>query len=59
MTPGKARRQAPALPAAGAAGYSWCGKEQRCERPWELAAARGFSRSAEAFRAYCAASPAH
>ncbi|HSO79135.1 MAG TPA: hypothetical protein VLQ88_03020, partial [Chromatiaceae bacterium] len=30
-------------------------REQRCVRPWELAQARGFPVTEEAFRAYCAA----
>ncbi len=38
----------------GSAGYSWCAREQRCARPWELAQARGFPVTDEAFRAYCA-----
>ena len=39
----------------GSAGYSWCARERRCVRPWELAQARGFPVTEEAFRAYCAA----
>ncbi len=39
----------------GSAGYTWCAREQRCVRPWELAQARGFPVTEEAFRAYCAA----
>lgn len=38
----------------GSAGYSWCAREQRCVRPWELAQTRGFPVTEEAFRAYCA-----
>lgn len=37
----------------GAAGYTWCGREAACVRSWELAAARGFESSAEAFQRYC------
>ena len=39
----------------GSAGYTWCARERRCVRPWELAQARGFPVTEEAFRAYCAA----
>jgi len=35
------------------AGYSWCAKENRCVRPWELAKEKGFDSTEEAFRAYC------
>jgi putative lipoprotein len=35
------------------AGYSWCEREARCLRPWELAKEKGFASSEEAFRAYC------
>jgi len=35
------------------AGYSWCAKEDRCVRPWELAKEKGFASTEEAFRAYC------
>lgn len=37
----------------GSAGYSWCAREQRCVRSWELARERGFPATAEAFRDYC------
>ena len=45
----------------GSAGYQWCERSQRCERPWELAQAQGLANTAEAIDAYCAkpASPAH
>jgi hypothetical protein len=39
----------------GSAGYSWCPRTQRCERPWELAAAAGFESSPAAFAKYCEA----
>lgn len=44
----------------GSAGYQWCERSQRCERPWELAQAQGLANTAEAITAYCAspASPA-
>ena len=35
------------------AGYRWCEKTGRCERPWELARAEGFENSLEAFERYC------
>lgn len=37
----------------GSAGYSWCAREQRCVRSWELARERGFAATAEGFRDYC------
>jgi putative lipoprotein len=39
----------------GSAGYSWCAKEGKCVRPWELAKEKGFASTEEAFRAYCSA----
>ena len=36
------------------AGYSWCAREAKCVRPWELAKEKGFASTEEAFRAYCA-----
>jgi putative lipoprotein len=41
----------------GSAGYSWCEKEGRCVRPWELAKEKGFAATEEAFRAYCSGTP--
>lgn len=41
----------------GSAGYQWCQRSQRCERPWELAQAQGLANTAEAVDAYCAAPP--
>jgi putative lipoprotein len=35
------------------AGYTWCAKEGKCARPWELAKEKGFPSTDEAFRAYC------
>ncbi|WP_241018211.1 hypothetical protein [Paraburkholderia sp. Tr-20389] len=37
----------------GSAGYSWCEHTQRCERPWELAKAKGFTPSEEHLAHYC------
>lgn len=39
----------------GSAGYQWCARSQRCERPWELAQAQGVANAAEAIDAWCAA----
>jgi hypothetical protein len=36
-----------------AAGYRWCAKTDRCERPWELAKEKGFANTTEAYDAYC------
>jgi uncharacterized lipoprotein YbaY len=36
------------------AGYSWCAREAKCVRPWELAKEKGLASTEEAFRAYCA-----
>ena len=35
------------------AGYQWCQKTKRCERPWELARAKGIPNSSKAFKAFC------
>ena len=35
------------------AGYRWCARTNRCERSWELARARGFENTGEAFQRYC------
>jgi len=34
------------------AGYSWCAREAKCVRPWELAKEKGFASTEEAFLAY-------
>lgn len=36
------------------AGYKWCAKTSQCERPWELAKAKGFENTFEGFETYCA-----
>lgn len=41
----------------GSAGYLWCERSQSCERPWELAKAKGLTQDSGAFDAWCAASP--
>jgi hypothetical protein len=41
----------------GSAGYIWCARTQRCERPWELAAAQKFANTSQAFDKFCAATP--
>lgn len=35
------------------AGYRWCAKTAQCERPWELAKAKGFENTADGFSGYC------
>jgi putative lipoprotein len=35
------------------AGYVWCGRENACVRPWELARKKGFEPGEDAFRQYC------
>lgn len=35
------------------AGYQWCDKTNACERPWELAAEKGFPASPEAYIEWC------
>lgn len=37
----------------GSAGYLWCGKENNCVRPWELAKDKGFENTKEDFKRYC------
>lgn len=39
----------------GSAGYSWCARTARCERPWELASQQGFELSAAGYAAWCEA----
>ena len=53
-TPGSDRDEHGCLRSAG---YSWCEKEGKCVRPWELAKETGFASTEEAFRAYCSATP--
>ncbi len=61
---GKVRAEAPppqGLPGAdrdahgciGSAGYSWCARENKCVRPWELAKDKGLASTEAAFDAYC------
>ena len=47
---GRGRRGHGCIPSAG---YRWCERSARCERPWELAKAQGFENTAEAFERYC------
>ncbi len=35
------------------AGYMWCTKTARCERPWELAREHNFTNTPAAFKQYC------
>lgn len=37
----------------GSAGYAWCPRTGRCERPWELAAEKSFELSQDAVARYC------
>lgn len=41
----------------GSAGYTWCRQSGQCERPWELAKAKGFDNTPAAFAAYCGNPP--
>ena len=36
------------------AGYAWCARTAKCERPWELAKANGFENTVEGFKKFCA-----
>ena len=48
--PGSDRDAHGCIPSAG---YSWCEKTAQCERPWELAQAKGFELSQASVEAYC------
>ena len=48
--PGSDRDEHGCIPSAG---YSWCAYTGQCERPWELATAKGFAQTPDAFAAYC------
>ena len=37
----------------GSAGFSWCAKTNKCERPWELAKKHGFENNKEVFNTFC------
>lgn len=37
----------------GSAGYEWCERSGKCERPWELAKQEGFANDQNAFTEYC------
>ena len=52
--PGADRDEHGCIPSAG---YTWCAKEGKCVRPWELAKEKGFSLTEETFRAHCSAAP--
>jgi hypothetical protein len=41
-----------------AAGYTWCEREKRCVRPWELAKEVGFDDTAEGYARHCDAATA-
>ena len=36
------------------AGYTWCARENKCVRPWELARQKGFDPAGDGFKRYCA-----
>ncbi len=38
----------------GTAGFKWCARTNKCERPWELAKEKNFDNTNKAFDAYCA-----
>ena len=48
--PGSDRDAHGCIPSAG---YAWCGSTRQCERPWELAKAKGFDNSPEDFDRFC------
>lgn len=50
VMPGSDRDAHGCIPSAG---YAWCSKTGACERPFELAAAKGFENTAAAFDNYC------
>lgn len=37
----------------GTAGFKWCAKTNKCERPWELAKKEKFNNTAEAYNSFC------
>ena len=37
----------------GSAGYQWCARTEKCERPWELAKKSGFENTPGDFEEYC------
>jgi len=49
--PGSDRDAHGCIPSAG---YSWCTRTNKCERPWELAKANGFENTREAYDKFCA-----
>ncbi len=57
-TPGVPGADRDAHGCIGSAGYRWCERTQQCERPWELAKAKGLENTAEVITAYCAEPPA-
>ncbi len=48
--PGSDRDAEGCIPSAG---YAWCARTGKCERPWELAGQQGFANTPEAFDDYC------
>ncbi|WP_323120421.1 hypothetical protein [Burkholderia alba] len=52
IAPGSDRDAHGCIPSAG---YAWCERTAKCERPWELAKERGLPSTADAFDQYCRA----
>jgi hypothetical protein len=50
VMPGADRDEHGCLPSAG---FVWCAKTRSCERPWKLAASKGFDNNLAAFNRYC------
>ncbi|GAB3347550.1 hypothetical protein [Lysobacter tyrosinilyticus] len=50
--PGSDRDAHGCIPSAG---YSWCARTNQCERPWELAKAKGFENTPQGFEQFCSA----
>ncbi|ADV46527.1 hypothetical protein [Nitratifractor salsuginis] len=51
--PAKAGADRDAHGCIASAGYRWCAKTQKCERPWELAKREGFAKTEETFDDFC------
>ena len=52
-SPAKAGADRDAHGCIPSAGYRWCAKTQKCERPWELAKEKNFEKSEKAFENFC------
>jgi len=49
-SPGAGRDAQGCIPSAG---YAWCARTNRCERPWELAGKNRLPNTMQAFEAFC------